>query len=64
MAGGGGEVTTVVANLTVGPDGCRGWAIYVGWGEPARKKLHPTVGGKAPMKEFLTAGKLKKTQKY
>ena len=29
--------------------------------EPARKKLHPTVGGKAPRKEFLTAGELKKT---
>ena len=31
---------------------------------PARKKPHPTVGGKAPRKEFLTAGKLKKTWKY
>ena len=32
--------------------------------EPARKKLHPTVGGKASRKEFLTAGKLKKPQRY
>ena len=32
--------------------------------EPVRRKLHPTVGGKAPQKEFLTARKLKKTRKY
>ena len=32
--------------------------------EPARKKVHPTVGGKAPRKEFLKAGKVKKTWKY
>ena len=29
MAGRGGEVTFIVADLTVGPDGCGGWAIYV-----------------------------------
>ena len=33
-------------------------------GEPARRKLHPIVGGKAPRKEFLKAGKVKKTRKY
>ena len=32
--------------------------------EPARRKLHPTIGGKAPRKEFLKAGKVKKTRKY
>ena len=32
--------------------------------EPARRKLHPTVGGKAPWKEFLKAGKVKKPRKY
>ena len=26
---GGREVTFIVADLTVGPDGCRGWAIYI-----------------------------------
>ena len=31
---------------------------------PAKRKLHPTVGGKAPQKEFLKAGKVKKTRKY
>ena len=32
--------------------------------EPAQRKLCPTVGGKAPRKEFLKAGKVKKTRKY
>ena len=32
--------------------------------EPAKRKLCPTVGGKAPGKEFLKAGKVKKTRKY
>ena len=32
--------------------------------EPVRRKLCPTMGGKAPWKEFLKAGKVKKTRKY
>ena len=32
--------------------------------EPVRRKLLPTVGGKAPQKEFLQAGKVKKTRNY
>ena len=32
--------------------------------EPVRRKLQPTAGGKAPRKEFLQAGKVKKTRKY
>ena len=32
--------------------------------EPARKKLQPTVRGKAPRKEFLKARKVKKPQRY
>ena len=32
--------------------------------EPAQRKLCPTVGGKAPWKEFLKAGKVKKPRKY
>ena len=32
--------------------------------EPARRKLCLTMGGKAPWKEFLQAGKVKKTRKY
>ena len=58
-----GQVTDIVTDLTVGPDGCRSWAICVG-GEPAQRKLHPAIGGKAPQKEFWKAGKVKKTRKY
>ena len=32
--------------------------------ETVRRKLQLTVGGKAPQKEFLQAGKVKKTRKY
>ena len=32
--------------------------------EPAKRKLCLTVGGKAPKKEFLKAGKVKKTRRY
>ena len=32
--------------------------------EPVRRKLPPTVEGKAPQKEFLMARKVKKTRKY
>ena len=32
--------------------------------EPVRRRLQATVGGKAPQKEFLQAGKVKKTWKY
>ena len=32
--------------------------------EPVRRKLQPTIRGKAPQKEFLQAGKVKKTRKY
>ena len=32
--------------------------------EPVQRKLQPTMGGKAPWKEFLWAGKVKKPRKY
>ena len=32
--------------------------------EPDQRKLHPTIGDKAPQKEFLKTGKVKKTRKY
>ena len=35
-----------------------------GGDEPAHKKLQPTVGGKAPQKEFLQAGQVKKPRRY
>ena len=31
---------------------------------PAHKKLQPTMGGKAPQKEFLWAGQVKKPRRY
>ena len=36
----------------------------LGGEEPARRKLHLTMGGQAPQKEFLQAGKVKKTRRY
>ena len=33
-----GEVARVIANLTIGPDGYRGQAIYVRWGEAGTKE--------------------------
>ena len=44
-------------------DGCRGWAICFGRGA-CLKEVPPTIGGKAPWKEFLKAGKVKKPRKY
>ena len=37
-AGGCGQVTIIVANPTVDPDGCRGWAIYIGSGGASQKE--------------------------
>ena len=36
----------------------------LGGEEPAQKKLHPIMGGKASRKEFLKTGVVKKTWKY
>ena len=63
MAGGCGKVPIIIANPTVGQDGCRGWAICFGGGASQEEAL-TNVGGKAPWKEFLQAGKVKKTRKY
>ena len=64
MAGGYGKVAFIITNPTVGPDGCKGQAIYISKEEPVRRKLQPTVGDKPPWKEFLQAGKVKKTRRY
>ena len=60
----GGEVTTVFANQTVGPDGCRGKAIYVRWAGASQKEALTNCGRQGPRKEFLNAGVVKKTWKY
>ena len=41
VTGTGGEITRVIANLTVVPDGCGGWAIYVGWGGASSQEALP-----------------------
>ena len=38
MARGGGEVATIVADPTFGPDGSGGWAISVGWGGASQEE--------------------------
>ena len=58
------EVAIIIANLTVGPDGCRGQAIYVGWGGASQEAAPTYCGRQNPQKEFLKTGKVKKTLKY
>ena len=65
MARGGWEVTIIIANLTVGPDGCRGQAIYIRWGGASQEEALTYCGRQSPpQKEFLKAGKVMKTRKY
>ena len=47
MAGRCGKVPVIIANLTVGPDGCRGWAIYFGGGASQEEAL-TYCGGQSP----------------
>ena len=54
----------VIANLTVGPDGCRGWAICFGGG--ASEEEAPTYCGRqsAPRRNSSRLVRFKKTRKY
>ena len=63
-AGGCGKVPGIIANPTVGPDGCRGWAIYIGCGGASQEEAPTDCGRQSPWKEFLQAGKVKTTRKY
>ena len=54
MAGGCGKVTIIVANLTVGPDGCRGRAICFGGG--ASLEEAPTYHGRQSPPEGISLG--------
>ena len=47
MAGGGGTITVIIANPTVGPDGCRGWAICLRGGACPKEAL-PYHWGQGP----------------
>ena len=48
MAGGGGAIPVIITNPTVGPDGCRGWAICLGGGACPKEAL-PYRQGQGPM---------------
>ena len=53
-AGGCGKVAIIIANLTVGPDGCRGWAICFGVG--ASLEEAPTYHGRQSPLEGISPG--------
>ena len=46
-------VTTVVANPTAGPDGCRGWTMYVGWGGAGLKEAPSHCWRQGPQEGVL-----------
>ena len=47
--------STVITDLTVGPDGCGGWAIYVGWGGAGPEEA-PTYCGSQSSPEGILEG--------
>ena len=53
LAWAGGEVATIVANLTAGPDGCKGQAIYIGWGGASLKEALSHCGRQGPQEGVL-----------
>ena len=53
VARGGGEVTTVVADPTVGPDDCRSWAIYIRRGGACSQDALTYCGRQGPLKGIL-----------
>ena len=58
-ARGGGEVTTVIANPTVGPYGCGGWAIYIGWGGASSYEALTYCGRQSPPERILAGCTIK-----
>ena len=53
MVGGCGEV--IIANPTVGPDGCKSWAIYVRSGGASQEEI-PTYHGRQSSPEGVPPG--------
>ena len=49
------EVTRVIANPRVGPDGCRGGAIYVGWGGASLQEAVTYHGRQGPPEGILAS---------
>ena len=60
-AGGGGAITVIAANLTVGPDGCRGQAICLRGGACPKEAL-PYHQGQGPMEGVPESRKGKEDQ--
>ena len=52
-AGRGGEVTRVITDLTVGPDGHRGCAIYIGRGGASSQEALVCHGRQGPLEGIL-----------
>ena len=48
MAAGCGQVTIIIANLTVGPDGCGGWAIYIRCEGASQEEALTNCGRQSP----------------
>ena len=47
-AGGCGKISIIVNDLTVGPDGCRGWAICFGSGRASQEEAVTYHGRQSP----------------
>ena len=58
-AGTGGEVARVISYLTVGPDGCRGWAIYIRRGGARQKETLADSGRQGSQEGVLEGQKIK-----
>ena len=48
-AGGCGQVTVIITNPTVCPDGCRGWAIYIRSGGASQEEAPTDCGRQIPL---------------
>ena len=54
-AGGCGNIAIIITNPTVGPDGCRGQAIYLGLGGASQEEA-PTDHGRQSHPEGISQG--------
>ena len=57
--GRGGEVTRIIANPTVCPDGCRGQAIYIGQGGASQEEALTDCGKQGPQRNSSRLGRWK-----
>ena len=61
MAGGGGKIPIIIANPTVGPDGCGGQAICFGGGA-SEEEAPPYCGRQSPPEGVPQGQKSKEAQ--